>query len=213
MLSCPLTTVTFTLPFYYFPPASLSSLDFGLHDMIVSHDSMFHQCRRECLLFGSLPQIIHKQAHISLSSLVPKSICRLWQTLGGVLACSLRIKLPHSESHKSPVEGISFRDVIWAVQFSLYLLSILCQFGRGTQCARWRWMSLMSSRYGGFGVGSPQRSACVGRAGGSAGLCSGSQSVPLGRGRPASTCLIHDWVNARVKTHVWLPATHWCAWA
>lgn len=42
---------------------------------------------------------------------------------------------------------------------------------------------------------------CVGRDGGSAGLCSGSWPVPLGSGRPTSTPLIHEGVSTRVKTH------------
>lgn len=88
------------------------------------------------------------------------SICPLWQAVGSVLCCSLRIKLPHIESYKVQLRGFSFCDVIWAIQFSLYLLSIFCQFGRGTHCVRWRWVSLVSSRYGGFGVGWPQRSVC-----------------------------------------------------
>ena len=66
----------------------------------------------------------------------------------------------------------------------------------------------MSSRYRGFGAGWPQRSACVGRDGGSAGLCSGSRSVPLGCVGPVSTRLIHDWVSARVKTHRLTPCKH-----
>lgn len=42
------------------------------------------------------------------------------------------------ESYQRPLEGIFFFDVICAIQFSLYLLSIFCQFDRGTHCARWR---------------------------------------------------------------------------
>jgi len=45
------------------------------------------------------------------------------------------------------------------------------------------------------------RGQCVGRDGGSAGLCSGSWPVPLGSGRPTSTPLIHEGVNTRVNTH------------
>lgn len=48
----------------------------------------------------------------------------------------------------------------------------------------------------------------MGRDGGSAGLCSGSRSVPLGCVGPASTRLIHDWVSARVKTHRLTPCKH-----
>lgn len=41
----------------------------------------------------------------------------------------------------------------------------------------------------------------MGRDGGSAGLCLVSWPVPSGSGRPTSTSLIHEGVNARVKTH------------
>lgn len=61
---------------------------------------------------------------------------------------------------KVQLRGFSFCDVIWAIQYSLYLLSIFCQFSGGTHRVRWRCVSLVSSRYGGFGVGWPRRSVC-----------------------------------------------------
>lgn len=129
------------------------------------------------------------------------SICPLWQTVDSVLGCCLRIKLPHIESYKSPVEGIFF---LWCnlsypifLVFTVYIFVNLAEehivcVGAGCHRCRHATAVLVLAGLGG---------QCVGRDGGSAGLCSGSWPVPLGSGRPTSTPLIHEGVSTRVKTH------------
>lgn len=129
------------------------------------------------------------------------SICPLWQTVGSVLGCSLRIKLPHIESYKSPVERIFF---LWCnLSYPIFLVLTVYIFvnlaeehivcvGAGCHWCRHAMAVLVL-------VG--LRGQCVGRDGGSAGLCRVSWPVPSGSGRPTSTSLIHEGVNTRVKTH------------
>lgn len=66
---------------------------------------------------------------------------------------------------------------------------------------RWRWMSPVSSRYGGFGVGWPSEVSVWEEKVALQGFCGSSQSVPLGSGGPTTTPLIHERVKTRVKTH------------
>lgn len=162
-----------------------------------------------------LLQIIHKSKHkpCYLFSLpCPKakwqktfSICHLWQRVGSDLGCILRINVPHIGSYKSPGEGILF---LWCnLSCSIFLVltvyifvnlaeeHILC-VGAGCHWCRHAAVVLVL-------VG--LRGQCVGRDGGSAGLCRISRPVPLGSGRPASTSLIHEGVNTRVKTHSLTP--------
>lgn len=175
MLSFPLFNIPLLLSCSHFLPilSPLLSLDFDIeqHDMNVYGDIRFNQPRyRYTGISKSLLQITGKWKHETLHLFIlpcPKtkwlktfSICPLWQSDGSVLGCSPRIELPHIGSYKVQLRGFSFCDVIWAIQFSLYLLSIFCQFGRGTHCVRWRGVSLVSSRYCGFGVAWPRRSLC-----------------------------------------------------
>lgn len=129
------------------------------------------------------------------------SICSLWQTVGSVLGCSLRIKLHRIESYKSAVKGIFF---LWCnlsypifLVFTVYIFVNLAEehivcVSAGCHWCRHAMVVLVLAGLGG---------QCVGRDCGSAGLCSGSWPVPLGSGRPTSTPLIHEGVNTWVKTH------------
>lgn len=129
------------------------------------------------------------------------SISHLWQTLGSVLGCRLRIKLPHIESYKSPVERIFF---LWCnlsypifLVFTVYIFVNLAEehIARVGAACHWCRHATVVLVLAGL------RGQCVGRDGGSAGLCGGSWPVPLGSGRPTSIPLIHEGVNTRVKTH------------
>lgn len=141
------------------------------------------------------------------------SICPLDRRLVVCSAAVCVLNYPILCLIKVQSRGFSLCDVIWAIQFSLYLLSIFCQFGKGTHCARWSWVSLMSSRCGGFGVGWPQRSVCGKRWW----LCRALQRLsacPFGL-RQAHIHSSHSWTGQHTgqNTPFDSPATHWCAWA
>lgn len=140
------------------------------------------------------------------------SICPLWQTLGYVLGCSLRIKLPHIESYKSPVEGIFF---LWCnlsypifLVFTVYILSI---WQRNTLCAlalgvtdvvtlRWFWCWLASE------VSVWEEMVALQGFAAALGL---SLWAPAG---PHPLLLFMKGSTHGSKHTVWLPKTHWCVW-
>lgn len=141
------------------------------------------------------------------------SICPLWQTVGSVLGCSLRIKLPHIESYTGPVDGIFF---LWCnlsypifLVFTVHILSI---WQRNTLCAlalgvtdvvtvQWFWCWLASE------VSVWEEMVALQGFAAALGL---SLWAPAG---PHPLLLFMNGSTHGSKHTVWLPATHWCAWA